>query len=82
MPLFLFMADIGGGELLLLTLLPLVVLLVVLWRLLRPSKPAVIVQQNTSSISVADELRKLQALRDAGTITAAEFEQQKAKLLA
>ena len=32
--------------------------------------------------SVADELAKLADLRDAGTITAAEFESQKARLLA
>ena len=33
----------------------------------------------TSGASTADELTKLAALRDSGTITAAEFEQQKAK---
>jgi hypothetical protein len=32
--------------------------------------------------SVADELTKLAQLRDSGTITAEEFEAQKAKLLA
>ncbi len=32
--------------------------------------------------STADELTKLAALRDAGTLTDAEYEQQKAKLLA
>jgi len=36
---------------------------------------------STSGQSTADELTKLAALRDSGTITAAEFEQQKAKLL-
>jgi type VI protein secretion system component VasK len=35
----------------------------------------------TSGQSTADELTKLAALRDSGTITADEFEQQKAKLL-
>jgi type VI protein secretion system component VasK len=35
----------------------------------------------TSGTSTADELTKLAALRDSGTITADEFEQQKAKLL-
>lgn len=35
----------------------------------------------TSGQSTAEELTKLAALRDSGTITAAEFEQQKAKLL-
>jgi type VI protein secretion system component VasK len=35
----------------------------------------------TSGTSAADELTKLAALRDSGTITADEFEQQKAKLL-
>jgi type VI protein secretion system component VasK len=34
-----------------------------------------------SGTSTADELTKLAALRDAGTITADEFERQKAKLL-
>ena len=36
---------------------------------------------STSGASTADELTKLAALRDSGTITAAEFEQQKAKIL-
>jgi hypothetical protein len=36
---------------------------------------------STSGASTADELTKLAALRDSGTITADEFEQQKAKLL-
>jgi type VI protein secretion system component VasK len=36
----------------------------------------------STSTSTADELTKLAALRDAGTITADEFERQKAKLLA
>jgi hypothetical protein len=35
----------------------------------------------SSGVSTADELSKLAALRDAGTITPDEFEQQKAKLL-
>ncbi len=35
-----------------------------------------------SSASVADELQKLATLRDQGVITAAEFETQKAKVLA
>jgi type VI protein secretion system component VasK len=35
----------------------------------------------TSGASTADELTKLAALRDSGTITADEFERQKAKLL-
>jgi type VI protein secretion system component VasK len=35
----------------------------------------------SSGTSTADELTKLAALRDAGTITADEFEKQKAKLL-
>jgi type VI protein secretion system component VasK len=35
----------------------------------------------SSGTSTADELTKLAALRDAGTITAGEFEAQKAKLL-
>jgi hypothetical protein len=35
----------------------------------------------SGSMSTADELEKLARLRDAGTITGAEFEAQKAKLL-
>ena len=35
----------------------------------------------TSGTGTADELSKLASLRDSGTITAEEFEQQKAKLL-
>ena len=35
----------------------------------------------SSGVSTADELTKLAALRDSGTISAAEFEQQKAKIL-
>ena len=35
-----------------------------------------------SSVSTADELAKLQQLRDAGTISPAEFDSLKAKLLA
>ena len=36
----------------------------------------------SSTIGAADEVQKLAALRDAGTITTAEFERQKAGLLA
>jgi type VI protein secretion system component VasK len=36
----------------------------------------------TTGTSTADELTKLAALRDSGTITAEEFDRQKAKLLA
>lgn len=74
--------SIGTTEILLLLLLPVVLLLALLRRLLRPSTPAVVVHQNAPFRSVADELQKLQQLRDAGTITLAEFDQQKAKLLA
>lgn len=74
--------NIGSTEILLLLLLPVVLVLALLWRLFRPAKPAVVVHQNAPSASVADELLKLQQLRDAGTITPAEFERQKARLLA
>jgi len=41
------------------------------------------VQQATgTTASTADELQKLAALRDQGVITPAEFETQKAKILA
>jgi len=35
-----------------------------------------------AGVSTADELAKLQQLKDAGTISAAEFESVKAKLMA
>jgi len=35
-----------------------------------------------AGVSTADELAKLQQLKDAGTISAAEFESLKAKLMA
>jgi hypothetical protein len=40
------------------------------------------IQDAAASGSTADEIAKLAALRDAGTITDAEYESQKAKLLA
>ena len=40
------------------------------------------IQQAAGTTSTADELEKLAALRDNGTITAAEFDAQKARLLA
>ncbi len=40
------------------------------------------VQETAGSSGTADELAKLSKLRDDGVITAAEFDQQKAKLLA
>jgi hypothetical protein len=40
------------------------------------------VQQTAGTTSVADEIQKLADLRDSGAITAADFEQGKAKLLA
>ena len=52
-----------------------------IWVLTTPSS-RVVVQQPAPRPSIADELQKLQALRDGGTITAAEFDQQKARLLA
>jgi hypothetical protein len=79
--LFLFLGDIGGAELLLLTLLLLVLILASIWRLLRPFKPTVIVQQPAPTLSVADELHKLQQLREQGVLTVPEFEEQKQRLL-
>jgi len=72
--------NIGSTELVLLLLLPLLLLLVLIRRLFRSSKPTVIVQSSASP-SVADELRKLQELREQGVLTAAEFEEQKRRLL-
>jgi uncharacterized membrane protein len=79
--MLLFLGDIGGGELLLLALLLLVLLLALIWRLIRPTKPAVVVHQNTPSFSVAYELQKLEELRARGTLTQDEFNAQKARLL-
>ena len=39
-------------------------------------------QSNASSLSVADELDKLDKLRQRGVLTQGEFDQEKAKLLA
>jgi hypothetical protein len=80
-PLLLFMGDIGGAELLIIMSLLLLLILAGIWRLLRPSKPTVVVQQTTSPLSVADELSKLQQLREQGVLTAQEFEEQKRRLL-
>ncbi|WP_375434945.1 SHOCT domain-containing protein [uncultured Hymenobacter sp.] len=52
-----------------------------IWRLLRPAKQTVVVQQPSSPMSVADELFKLQRLLEQGVLTAAEFEEQKRRLL-
>lgn len=53
-----------------------------IWAMTAPSRPVVVHHPVSPRPSVADELQKLQALRDGGTITAAEFDQQKARLLA
>ena len=82
--MLLFLADLGGSELLLLLLLAVVPLLLIiglllLWRLLRPRRSAGSVPPG--SLFVADELRKLEELRDRGAITPTEFDAQKLKLL-
>lgn len=50
-------------------------------RLLRPAKQKVVVQSPGPPLSVADELLKLQQLREQGVLTSAEFEEQKRRLL-
>ncbi|MCC3156471.1 superinfection immunity protein [Hymenobacter sp. 15J16-1T3B] len=52
-----------------------------IWALSKPAPSVRVVAAPGPRSSVADELQKLQALREAGTITAVEFEQQKARLL-
>ncbi|WP_045689433.1 SHOCT domain-containing protein [Hymenobacter sp. AT01-02] len=79
--LLLFLGDIGGTELLIILLLLLALILSAIWRLLRPAKPTVIVQQPSPPMSVADELLKLQQLREQGVLTTQEFEEQKRRLL-
>ncbi|MBC6606961.1 SHOCT domain-containing protein [Hymenobacter sp. BT188] len=75
----LFLGDIGGTEVMLISMLSVLLFILVLWRIFRPSKPVVVQHQSTSS--VADELLKLQALRKEGALTEQEFEAQKQRLM-
>jgi hypothetical protein len=77
----LLIGNIGGTEVLLLSLIPLLLLFGLIRRLFRSSKPAVVMHQASATISVADELRKLQVLREQGVLTEAEFTEQKRRLL-
>ncbi|WP_139921902.1 SHOCT domain-containing protein [Hymenobacter sp. DG01] len=79
--LFLLIGAIGGAEVLIIMCLLLILILSGIWRLLRPAKPTVIVQQPGAPVSVADELRKLQQLREQGVLSEQEFEEQKRRLL-
>lgn len=79
--LLLFLGDIGGTEILLIMGLLLLLILAAIWRLLRPTKQTVVVQPPGPPFSVADELLKLQQLREQGVLTSAEFEEQKKRLL-
>jgi hypothetical protein len=79
--LLLFLGDIGGAEMLLILGLLLALILAAIWRLLRPAKQTVVVQSPGPPLSVADELLKLQQLREQGVLTSAEFEEQKRRLL-
>ncbi|QNE42347.1 SHOCT domain-containing protein (plasmid) [Hymenobacter sp. NBH84] len=78
--MLLFLGDLGGAEVMLLSLivfgLPFALLF---WWLVRPKKPPVHVHQNGGS--VADELQKLQTLHAQGVLTEAEFQTQKRRLL-
>ncbi len=76
----LFLGNIGGTEVLLLLVLFSLSLIFVIRRLFR-SKPTVIINQSQPTSSVADELRKLQHLREQGVLTTQEFDKQKARLL-
>lgn len=77
--LFLILGYIGGSTLLLIMLivfgLPLFLIILVVWRWFRPRKPAL------APVSVADELVKLQQLREQDVLTEQEFEEQKRRLL-
>jgi hypothetical protein len=75
------MANIGGPEILIILGLLLVLILAAIWRLLRPAKHTVVVQSPSLPLSVADELLKLQQLREQAVLTTAEFEEQKRRLL-
>jgi hypothetical protein len=79
--LLLFLGDLGGSEVMLISLIPALLIIAVLWRIFRPSKPTVIVQQSSTAHSVADELNKLQMLREQGVLTEEEFRAQKERLL-
>ncbi|RPD45835.1 hypothetical protein DNI29_16940 [Hymenobacter sediminis] len=79
--LLLLMGGIGGTKLLIIMCLLLVLVLAGIWRLLRPAKPTVIVQQPSGPVSVADELLKLQQLHQQGVLSTTEFEEQKRRLL-
>ncbi|WP_210116345.1 SHOCT domain-containing protein [Hymenobacter fodinae] len=79
--LLLLMGNIGGAELLIITVLLLALILAGIWRLLRPAKHTVIVQQPSAPVSLADELLKLQQLYEQGVLTAQEFEEQKKRVL-
>lgn len=78
--MLLFLGDLGGAEVMLLSLiifgLPFAL---IVWWLVRPKKPPVIIHQNGGS--VADELQKLQTLCTQGVLTEAEFQAQKRRLL-
>ena len=78
--MLLFLGDLGGAEVMLLSLLVFgVPFALLLWWLVRPKKPPVSLHQNGSS--VADELQKLQTLYAQGVLTEAEFQAQKRRLL-
>jgi hypothetical protein len=50
-------------------------------KILSTLQPEVQLQEETNTISVADEIQKLKKLLDCGVLTEEEFNQQKAKLL-
>jgi hypothetical protein len=77
----LLMGNIGTTELFVIMGLFLMLILAAIWRLLRPAKQTVVIQPPSSPASVADELHKLQQLRQQGVLTADEFEEQKRRLL-
>ncbi|MDF7810911.1 SHOCT domain-containing protein [Hymenobacter sp. YC55] len=79
--ILLLIGNVGAAELLIIMGLLLTLILAAIWRLLRPAKQTVVVQQPSASVSVANELLKLQQLLQQGVLTPAEFEEQKRRLL-
>lgn len=78
--LLLGIGNFGGTEVLLVSFILLLLFFALIRRLLR-SKPTVVIHQTNPNRSVADELRKLQELREQGVLTLDEFEQQKKRAL-
>jgi hypothetical protein len=79
--LWALLAPLSGNATLLLLWIPGLVVLTVIWFATRPAVPVHVVDEPAKP-DVADQIRKLAELRDAGVLTTAEFDAKKADLLA